>query len=106
MYPLSKKDKPPKMNFINVSGKFHNTIHRMDYGFWEEVDAVIQREPLQGLDPEIRGMLASIGIEKGKPFKTRFTHEEDSDRSGQCRCSHGPCLDGSSARPTALFLPG
>ncbi|MFC1833746.1 DUF1254 domain-containing protein [Thermodesulfobacteriota bacterium] len=69
MYPLSKKDKPPKMNFINVSGKFHNTIHRMDYGFWEEVNAVIQREPLQGLDPEIRGMLASIGIEKGKPFK-------------------------------------
>ena len=68
MYPLSKKDNPPKMNFINVSGKFHNTIHRMDYGFWEEVNAVIQREPIEGLDPEIRGMLASIGIEKGKPF--------------------------------------
>jgi hypothetical protein len=69
VYPLSKKDNPPKMNFINVSGKFHNTIHRMDYGFWEEVNAVIQKEPIDGLDVEIRGMLASIGIEKGKPFK-------------------------------------
>jgi hypothetical protein len=69
MYPLSQKNKPPKMNFINVSGKYHNTIHRMDYGFWEELNSVIQREPLKGLDPEIRGMLASIGIEKGKPFK-------------------------------------
>ena len=68
MYPLSRKDNPPKLNFINASGKFHNTIHRMDYGFWEELDAVIQREPVDGLDPEIRGMLASIGIEKGKPF--------------------------------------
>ena len=69
MYPLSKKDNPPKMNFMNVSGKYHNTIHRMDYGFWEELNSVIQREPLKGLDPEIRGMLASIGIEKGKPFE-------------------------------------
>ena len=69
IYPLSSKNNPPKMNFINVSGKFHNTIHRMDYGFWEEVNAVIQKEPINGLDAEIRGMLASIGIEKGKSFK-------------------------------------
>ncbi|MBT8338432.1 MAG: DUF1254 domain-containing protein [Desulfatitalea sp.] len=68
LYPLSQRDNPPKMNFVNVSGKFHNTIHRMDFGFWEELNAVIQREPIQGFDPEIRGILASIGIEKGKPF--------------------------------------
>ncbi len=68
MYPLSQKDDPPKMNFINVSGKFHNTIHRMDYGFWEELDETIQAEPIEGLDPETRGLLASIGIEKGKKF--------------------------------------
>ena len=69
MYPLSQKDNQPEMNFINVSGKFHNTIHRMDYGFWEELDETIQAEPIEGLDPEIRGLLASIGIEKGKEFK-------------------------------------
>jgi hypothetical protein len=68
MYPLSQKDSPPKMNFINVSGKFHNTIHRMDFGFWEELNETIQAEPIEGLDPEIRGLLASIGIEKGKAF--------------------------------------
>jgi len=68
LYPLSQKDNPPKMNFINVSGTEHNTIHRMDYGYWDEVNETIQAEPTTGLDPEIRGMLASIGIEKGKPF--------------------------------------
>jgi len=69
MYPLSKVNNPPKMNFVNVSGKFHNTIHRMDYGFWEEVNAVVQAEPSQGMDPEILGQFASIGIRKGQPFK-------------------------------------
>jgi len=68
-YPLSMKNNPPSMTFVDVSGTSHNTIHRMDFGYWEELNAQIQAEPLEGLDPEIRGLLASIGIEKGKPFE-------------------------------------
>ena len=68
LYPLSRRDAPPAMDFVEVSGVPHNTIHRMDYGFWEEVDAVVQRETTLGLSPELRGQLASIGIQKGKPF--------------------------------------
>jgi hypothetical protein len=68
MYPLSQKDNQPKMNFINVSGKFNNTIHRMDYGIFEEINAVVQAEPGEGQNPEILGLLASIGIKKGQPF--------------------------------------
>jgi hypothetical protein len=51
-----------------VSGKFHNTIHRMDFGYWEELNETIQAEPLEGLDPDLRGLIASIGIVKGKEF--------------------------------------
>ena len=51
------------MNFINVSGKLHNTIHRMDFGYREELNETIQAEPLEGLDPEIRGPLTSISID-------------------------------------------
>ena len=69
IYPLSQKDNPPKMNFVNVSGKFNNTIHRMDYGIFEEINEVVQAEPSEGQDPEILGLLASIGIKKGQPFK-------------------------------------
>ena len=68
VYPLSKKGNPPAMNFINISGKFHNTIHRMDFGYWEELNETIQAEPLDGLDVDLRGLIASIGIEKGKKF--------------------------------------
>lgn len=68
VYPLSQAGNPPALNWVHMSGKFHNTIHRMDYGFWEEVNEAIQREPNEAGDPEILGQLASIGIEKGKPF--------------------------------------
>jgi hypothetical protein len=68
IYPLSKKDNPPKMEWISGSGKAFNTIHANDYTFYEHVNDIIQKEPLEMLDPETRGLFASIGIEKGKPF--------------------------------------
>jgi len=68
IYPLSKKNNPPKMNFVNASGKFNNTIHRMDYEIFNEINAVVQAEPTEGQNEEILGYLAAIGIQKGKPF--------------------------------------
>ena len=68
-YPLSKKDNPPALNFVNASGVYNNTIHNMDFSIFEEINEVVQSEPAQGQDPEILGYFASIGIEKGKPFK-------------------------------------
>ena len=68
VYPLASKDRPPKMEFISGSGKAFNTIHANDYSFYEHLNEVIQKEPLDMLDPETRGLFASIGMEKGKPF--------------------------------------
>ena len=68
VYPLARKDNPPKMEFIGVSGKAFNTIHANNYTFYEHLNEVIQKEPLEMLDPETRGLFASIGMEKGKPF--------------------------------------
>ena len=69
IYPLARKDNPPKMEFISGSGKAFNTIHANDYTFYEHLNEVIQKEPLDMLDPETRGLFASIGMEKGKPFE-------------------------------------
>ncbi|MBD3329383.1 DUF1254 domain-containing protein [Candidatus Dojkabacteria bacterium] len=68
IYPLKDKGNPPQMQFINGSGKAFNTIHANDYDFYEELSEVIQREPVSFLDPELRGLFASIGIQKGLPF--------------------------------------
>jgi hypothetical protein len=68
IYPLGRLDNPPAPRFLNLSGREFNTIHANDLSFYEEVHAVLQEEPVDALDPEFLGVLASIGIEKGKPF--------------------------------------
>jgi hypothetical protein len=68
IYPLAKAANPPASKFINVSGIPHNTVHANDFHFYEEVNEIVQEEPSEALDPETLGLLASIGIEKGKPF--------------------------------------
>jgi hypothetical protein len=68
IYPLRDKDSPPRMEFIAMSRTYFNTIHANNYEFYEELNRVIQREPVDMLDPEIRGLIASIGIVKGRPF--------------------------------------
>jgi hypothetical protein len=68
IYPLSKIDTPPKMEYIYASGKKFNSVHSNDYTFYEHLNHIIQYEPYEMLDIETRGLFASIGIEKGKPF--------------------------------------
>ena len=68
VYPLSAKENPPKMDFIDASKVSFNTIHANDANFFKEINNVIQKEPVDFIDPELRGLLASIGIQKGKPF--------------------------------------
>ena len=46
-----------------------NTIHPNTFEFYEELRRVIDREPIEIIDPETRGLIASIGIRKGKPFE-------------------------------------
>jgi len=68
VYRLADAKKPPPMKFINVSGKFFNTIGGNDFSFFTDIDEIVQAEPNEAYSPEILGMLAAIGIEKGKPF--------------------------------------
>ena len=66
VYPLSKAANPPKMEFFNGSKVPFNTIHANNFEFYEELDHVIQKEPLDLFDPELRGLAAAIGIRKGR----------------------------------------
>ena len=68
IYPLTQTKNPPGTKFINGSGVEFNTVHSNDFGYFEELNEVVQEEPSEALDPERLGLFASIGIEKGKPF--------------------------------------
>ena len=68
IYPLAQLHNPARTRFVNVSGAVFNTIYAADFSFFEEVNNVIQEEPAQAVDAETLGLLAAIGIEKGKAF--------------------------------------
>lgn len=68
IYPLSAAAHPPAMELISVSGRSFNTIHSNDFDFYNEPAEVMAREPVDFLDPELRGLAASIGIRKDRPF--------------------------------------
>ena len=69
VYPLSRAEAPPEMVFSSFSGTAMNTIHANDVTFYDELARVIQREPVGLIDAETRGVLASIGIHKHRPFE-------------------------------------
>ena len=106
LYPLSQKDNPPPINFVNVSGKFHNTIHRMDYGYWEELNETIQTEPIKGLDPDLRGLIASIGIEKGKPFAPDARMKKILTEAAKVGSVTARALAARPRDPRQYFYPG
>ncbi len=68
IYPLAEKDNPPEMVIFSGSEVNYNTIHANDYTFYEELAHVLDKEPIDFIDPELRGLFASIGLQKGKPF--------------------------------------
>jgi hypothetical protein len=68
IYPLSQAAGPPRLNFVDMSGKPFNMVGPSGYRFWEMLNQVVQEEPTSEVDPTTLGFWASIGIQKGKPF--------------------------------------
>lgn len=77
IYPLwtSEKDVRP-MEFPNGTGKRINMMYPVDNTFWAKLKTFIDYEPVSAVDPELRGVLASIGIVKGKPFNPSPKQQE------------------------------
>lgn len=70
IYPLwaTEKDTKP-MEFPDASGKSLNMMYPTDNTYWTKLKEFVDYEPVEAITPELRGVLASIGIVKGEPFK-------------------------------------
>jgi hypothetical protein len=68
IYPLSQAANPPKLTFVDMSGKPFNMVGPAGYRFWEMLNQVVQEEPTGSVDATTLGFWASIGIQKGKPY--------------------------------------
>ena len=77
IYPLwaTEKDVKP-MQFPNGSGKRINMMYPVDNTFWTKLKAFVDYEPVSSIDPELRGVLASIGIVKGQSFNPDVKQQE------------------------------
>jgi hypothetical protein len=58
----------PETRFVEGSGTAFNTVPPSDYTYWELVDGLVQQEPAGAGEPEMMGLLAAVGIVKGKTF--------------------------------------
>jgi hypothetical protein len=77
IYPLwaTEKDTKP-MQFPNGSGKRIEMMYPVDNAYWTKLKAFVDYEPVSAIDPELRGVLASIGIIKGQPFNPTAKQQE------------------------------
>jgi hypothetical protein len=76
-YPLWAMEKDVKpMKFPNASGKRVNMMYPVDDTYWTKLKEFVDYEPASAIDPEVRGVLASIGIVKGRPFKPNEKQQE------------------------------
>lgn len=67
-YNYSEIENPPKGQYIDMAGNHLPTLPVYDYSIFKYIKELIDTEPLQERDMVMGGMLASIGIEKDKPF--------------------------------------
>jgi hypothetical protein len=70
-YPLTKAANPPANKYMDAFPKTWKTLPVFDVTFLQLLADAIEEEVVQEKDAVMYGMLASIGIEKGKPFNPK-----------------------------------
>lgn len=68
MYYLSEAADPPKQVFVDPIDMRYPTLPFYDHRFFQDIYDIVSVEPVQPRDKVMMGMLASIGIEPGRPF--------------------------------------
>jgi len=77
VYPLFTPEKDAtQMVFPDASGRRIEMMYPTDLQFWTKLKAFVDYEPVAAIDPELRGVLASIGLVKGQPFEPNARQKE------------------------------
>lgn len=76
VYPLSTVADPPATTFVDGSHQEIDTIFSDTGQFFVDLAEMIEAEPHEVIPSHERFQLASIGIEKGKPFTPDATRQE------------------------------
>jgi hypothetical protein len=106
IYPLGKQASAKPMQFPNASATPSNQLYPMDGTAFEMIDRFIQHEYADPRDMEMRGVLASLGIEKGKRFApdAKMKTLLDLGAKTATRMGHATVYDGIKFYPDRQWL--
>jgi len=103
IYPLATG--PRNNNAVNASGLGINSIPPEDGSAFEMLNEIIQHEPTELFNPEQLGRLATLGIEKGKPFKPDARMKKIFDQAAKQGVAMSRAIVYSSRDPEINFWP-
>jgi hypothetical protein len=110
IYRLADKDHPPANQFVNLSGKKATMIpvreNLKGFPYFEKIARFVQREPVREQDKQFLGMLATLGVEKGKPFTPDSRTKAILTRAAQVGQAMTATLAYDSRYPNKLRYPG
>jgi hypothetical protein len=76
IYPLTASSNPPETTFVNGSGREIATVCDDTGKYFDDLAALVEREPRDIFADHERFRLAAIGIEKGRPFAPDATRRQ------------------------------
>ncbi|MCP4900978.1 MAG: DUF1254 domain-containing protein [bacterium] len=69
IYYLSEADSPPPTRHIDATKMSYDCLPYYNYTFFQDINDVVQSNPIRPQDKAMVSLLKDLGIEKGKPFK-------------------------------------
>lgn len=82
IYPLNKADNQPKMKFVDLYDVPLEMTPVLDGSIYKEIHEMIEEEPVEDQNLAMMGILARIGIQKGKAFAPDAKTQAMYDKAG------------------------
>ncbi len=68
IYPLKDVSNPTPTNYFDAYNSNYDCLPYYNYTFFEDINDVVQNNPVRQQDKVMISLLKTLGIEKGKPF--------------------------------------
>lgn len=69
IYYLSEAGNPPATRYLDATEKSYDSLPYYNYTFYQDINDVVQNNPIRTQDKAMVSLLKDLGIEKGKPFE-------------------------------------
>jgi len=79
IYYLSEANNPPATTFLEATHKPYGSLPTYDHTFFEDINQLVQNNPVRRQDKAMIALLKNLGIEKGKPFQPSDTQKRAMD---------------------------